>query len=174
MEQEIKAKLKYLRIAPRKTRYVADIIRGLPVDEAKAQLMFSKRRASDSILKLLNSAVANAKHNDKVEIPQLYVKEIKVDQGPKFKRWIPRARGSSNIIEKKTSHVTLVLGVNKEAKLPRFVFEEKKKKEKSISPKKTGGKKEKVSEFKEEKTALKPKKSKGSGLFRRVFRRKSV
>jgi large subunit ribosomal protein L22 len=111
MEQQT-AKLSYLRIAPRKTRSVADLIRGLHVNDAEAQLMVQSRRPAKALLKLLRSAVANAKNN-KLEVDHLFVKEIRVDGGPMLKRFLPRARGSASPIQKKMSHVTLTLGVNK-------------------------------------------------------------
>jgi len=105
------AKLNYLRIAPRKTRAVSDLIRGLSVNDAEAQLMVQRRRPAKSLLKLLRSAVANAKNN-KLNADHLFIKEIRVDGGPMLKRYLPRARGSASPIQKKMSHVTMVLGVN--------------------------------------------------------------
>jgi large subunit ribosomal protein L22 len=103
------AKLKYLRIAPRKTRLVADLIRGKSVDEALALLSFTTKRAAKPIEKLLKSAIANAKHNFQLDPSKLYIAKITVDEGPKYKRWLPRARGQADEIQKKTSHITLVL-----------------------------------------------------------------
>jgi large subunit ribosomal protein L22 len=105
------AKLNFLRIAPRKTRSVADLIRGLPVDQAEAQLLVQRRRPAKAILKLLRSAVANAKNN-KLNADHLFVSEIRVDGGPMLKRSLPRARGSASPIQKKMSHITLMLGIN--------------------------------------------------------------
>src|ERR1700722_18961889 len=109
------AKLNFLRIAPRKTRSVADLIRGLPVDQAEAQLLVQRRRPAKALLKLLRSAVANAKNN-KLNADHLFVKEIRVDGGPMLKRYLPRARGSASPLQKKMSHVTLILGVNPKLK----------------------------------------------------------
>ena len=86
------AQLRYLRIAPRKVRSVADLIRGLPVQDAEAQLMVQRRRPAKPLLKLLRSAVANAKNN-KQNADHLFISEIRVDQGPMLKRMLPRARG---------------------------------------------------------------------------------
>jgi large subunit ribosomal protein L22 len=133
-----KAQLKYLRIAPRKARLVADVIRGLPVAEARARLSLSPKRASVQLEKLLKSATANAKHNDQAEEAQLYVEEIKVDKGPTLKRWRPRARGSAGRIEKKTSHITLTLGTKEIKKQAEYTFPVKEKKEKK--PKKVTAK----------------------------------
>lgn len=106
---EIKAKLNFLRISPRKTRLAADIIRNKTVQEAEKQLRFLQKRAGSPLLKLLRSAVANARQNFRLAKENLYVKKITVDQGPIFKRHIPRARGMASPIRKKTSHITLVL-----------------------------------------------------------------
>ena len=109
--QQQTAKLNYLRIAPRKVRSVADLIRGMSVNEAEAQLLMVRRRPAQPLLKLLRSAVANAK-NKQLNPDHLFIAEIRVDQGPMLKRMLPRARGSASPIQKKMSQVTLVLGVN--------------------------------------------------------------
>ena len=109
---EIKASLKYFRAAPRKTRLVADLIRKMDADKAQVKLQFLRKRAAEPFLKLLNSAVANASKNfnlDEKKISNLYIKKITVDEGPKLKRWMPVSRGTSHPIQKKTSHITLVL-----------------------------------------------------------------
>src|ERR1700734_2843668 len=118
--QQQTAKLSYLRIAPRKTRSVADLIRGLSVNDAEAQLLVQRRRPSQALLKLLRSAVANAKNN-KLNADHLFVKEIRVDGGPMLKRYLPRARGSASPIQKKMSHVTLILGTNPKLK-PKYTI----------------------------------------------------
>jgi large subunit ribosomal protein L22 len=109
---EIKASVNYLRIAPRKTRLVVDLVRGMDVDKAKAVLQFAEQKSARPILKLLNSALADAENNyqlNKEVIKNLYIKSITVDEGPKLKRWMPVSRGTAHQIQKKTSHVTLVL-----------------------------------------------------------------
>lgn len=111
MEQQI-VKLNYLKIAPRKVRSVADLMKGLPVNEAEAQLMVQSRRPAKVLLKLLRSAVANAKNNKRWNPDHLFVASIRVDGGPMLKRMLPRARGSASPIHKKMSNVMLVLGVN--------------------------------------------------------------
>ncbi len=170
MKQEVTAKLRYLRIAPRKTRAVAQLIKGLPVNEAEAQLIASPKRASLPLLKLLRSAMANAQNNHKLDLEKLFVKEIRVDQGPRLKRWMPRARGAVSLIEKKMSHVTLVLGINENLKPPRFkIIEEKKEKPKKEKIKPKAEKKE-TPKPQEEKEKLKEEKK---GLFK-IFRRKSI
>lgn len=105
----VRAKLRYLRIAPRKVRLVADLIRGKRVKEARTILEFTIKKAAQPLLKLLNSAVTNARHNFNLEEENLYVAKILVNEGPKLKRVFPRGRGHSSEIQKKTSHVTLVL-----------------------------------------------------------------
>ncbi|MCD6114774.1 50S ribosomal protein L22 [bacterium] len=106
---EVTAKLRYLRIAPRKVRLVADLVRGKSVEEATHILNFTRKRAAKPILKLLNSAIANASHNFQLKKENLYISKIVVNEGPKLKRWRPRARGVTYEIQKKTSHITLVL-----------------------------------------------------------------
>lgn len=103
------AKLNFLRVAPRKTRLVADLIRGKAVQDALDILAFSRRRVAGDLRKLLRSALANAEETGKLDLDQLRVKTITVDGGPILKRSLPRAKGSADPIQKKTSHVTLVL-----------------------------------------------------------------
>jgi len=105
----IKAILRFYRQSPRKVRLVVDAIRGLGVIEAEGKLSHLARRASGPVLKLLRSAMANAKHNHGLEGGVLFVKEIRVDQGPTFKRWMPRAHGRATPLRKRTSHVTIIL-----------------------------------------------------------------
>lgn len=112
---EVVAKLRRLRIAPRKVRLVADLIRGKKVDEAINILTFLNKKAAKPVLKLLKSAIANAEHNFKLKKDNLFISKITVDEGPKFKRWMPRARGRADLILKRTSHITLVLS-EKESK----------------------------------------------------------
>jgi len=106
---EVKARLKNLRLAPRKVRLVADLIRGKKVIEAENILNFTIKRGAKPILKLLNSVVSNAKHNFGLEKENLYIKKITVDEGQKFKKLFPRARGRADTIQRKSSHVTIVL-----------------------------------------------------------------
>ena len=106
---EVKAHLRYLRTAPRKVRLVADLIRGKEVKEAKEILNFCKKRAAKPLLKLLNSAVANATHNFNLKEENLFISKILVNEGPRLKRIFPRARGRRDIIQKKMSHITIVL-----------------------------------------------------------------
>lgn len=103
------AKLSNLRISPRKVRLVAGLIRGKKVSEAQNQLAFLNKRSTDPILKLLKSAIANAKNNAKANEENLVISRIFVDCGPVLKRHMPRAFGRAAAIMKRTSHVTIVL-----------------------------------------------------------------
>ncbi|GEM_PF-15685 len=106
---KVSAKLRHLRISPRKVRLVADLIRGLDVEVAQNQLKFINKKVADSMLKLLNSAIANAKNNFKLAENNLYISELKVDEGPVLKRWQPRAFGRASAINKRTSHISIIL-----------------------------------------------------------------
>lgn len=103
------AKATYIRIAPRKVQIVLDLIRNKPVDEAMAILKFTPKAACEPLRKLLKSAMANAENNNDMELSRCYVEECRVDQGPTLKRIRPRAQGRAYRINKKTSHITLVL-----------------------------------------------------------------
>ncbi|AWT36460.1 50S ribosomal protein L22 [Deinococcus arenae] len=105
-----KAVAKYVRISPRKVRLVVDVIRGKSVRDAEDLLRFIPRAASEPVAKVLNSAKHNALHNDEMLEDRLVITAAYVDAGPTLKRLIPRARGSANIIKKRTSHITIVVG----------------------------------------------------------------
>ncbi len=109
MKVESKAQLKSLRMSPRKVRLVVDLIRGLEVDKALAQLSFSKKTAARPVKKLLESAIANAMHNQSMKREGLVIENGFVDEGRVIKRWQPRAFGRANPIRKRSSHVTLVI-----------------------------------------------------------------
>ncbi len=106
---EAKARAKYIRIAPRKSRLVVDMIRGKNAAESAVILQFSTREASKAILKVLNSAVANAVVKGASGADNLFISEAFVDEGPILKRFRPRAQGRATRINKRTSHITLVL-----------------------------------------------------------------
>ncbi|PIR66629.1 MAG: 50S ribosomal protein L22 [Parcubacteria group bacterium CG10_big_fil_rev_8_21_14_0_10_36_14] len=106
---EIKAKARYLRMSPRKVRLVIDMIRGKKVSEASDILNFSNKWAKRPIIKLLNSAIANAEHNFDLQKDNLYIKVIKADGGPMLKRWMPRAFGRAGAIRKRTCHIEIIL-----------------------------------------------------------------
>jgi large subunit ribosomal protein L22 len=101
------AKLKNIRISAQKVRLVADQVRGLKVDRAINLLTFSEKKAAALMKKLLESAVANAEHNDGLDIDELFIEHVSVDEGPTMKRWRARARGRTAKILKRTSHVTI-------------------------------------------------------------------
>lgn len=105
------AKLNNLRISPRKVRLVGDMIRGKNVGKAKSVLSFSVKKGALPMKKLLDSALANAKNNFKLDEKDLFVSLIKVDEGRTLRRWRPRARGRACRIEKKTSNITLELNI---------------------------------------------------------------
>ena len=120
---ETKASARYVRISPRKARLVVDLIRGKDVGEAQEILDYSERAAARVIGKILNSAIANAEHNNKLEADDLFVSRAFVDEGPTLKRFRPRALGRATRINKRTSHITLVLDEREprpEAKRRRF------------------------------------------------------
>jgi large subunit ribosomal protein L22 len=106
---QVTAKLKSYHVAPRKVRLVIDTIRGLGVVDAINQLDNLNKRASGGVLKLLNSAIANAVNNFSLEKSNLYIKTIFVGQGMVYKRWMPKAHGTAGKIRKVTSHVTIIL-----------------------------------------------------------------
>jgi large subunit ribosomal protein L22 len=106
---EARATARYLRISPSKVRQVLDDVRGKDVHAARALLRFHPRSASEPVMKVLNSAVANAEHNFHLDEDELYVATCFADEGVTLKRWRPRARGRATRIRKRTSHVTIVL-----------------------------------------------------------------
>jgi large subunit ribosomal protein L22 len=128
---QICAKLKYVRIAPRKVRLLADLVRGKNALSAQTILSFTGNKSAGVILKLLNQAIDNAKNNFKISEEGLYIAKLTVDGGPILKRFRPRARGSANEIQKKTSHITLILegGGQKVEKTEKVQKEEPKKEE---------------------------------------------
>ncbi len=103
------AKLKQARISPQKARLVADQVRSLPVDRALELLTFSPKKAARLIKKTLESAIANAEHNQGADIDELKITAICVDEGPRFKRMHARAKGRGNRIVKRTSHITVTV-----------------------------------------------------------------
>jgi len=104
-----KATAKYIRVTPRKVKIVADLIKGKSIDEAYAILMYTPKAASPILAKVLKSAEANAVNNNGLNRDDLYVADAIANPGPIIKRFMPRARGSANRINKRTSHVTIVL-----------------------------------------------------------------
>ena len=106
---EVKAHLNRLRISPRKVRLVAGLVSKMNIDEARKQLEFLNKKPTDLVLKLINSAVANARNNFDLNEDNLYISEIFVNEGQTMKRWRPRAMGRAARINKRTCCVTVVL-----------------------------------------------------------------
>ena len=109
---EAKAVGKYIRISPQKARLVADVVRGMGVDQAITTLRFMPKKGAGIIKKVLESAVANATQDEQADVDNLYVKKIIIDGGPSLKRISPRAQGRATGIIKRTSHITVVLDEN--------------------------------------------------------------
>ncbi len=105
----MRATAKYVRIAPRKARLVADEVRGKSYPEAVSLLQFTNKRAARILGDVLNSAAANAEHNSEADPDELRVKTVRVDEGPTIKRYRPRAMGRATMIRKRTSHITVQL-----------------------------------------------------------------
>lgn len=116
---EAAARLRYLRVSPFKVRPVLDLVRGKDVTEAREILRFSTRGPARHVAKLLDSAVANAEHNEHLPVDELYVSAAFADEGPTLKRFRPRARGRATRIRKRTSHVTIVVSRYSEQELRR-------------------------------------------------------
>ena len=169
---EIKAQLNYLRIAPRKVRSIVNLIRGKEIKDAEHQLKFIFRRSSAPILKLLKSAIANAKSNFNTEKENLFIKNIIVNEGVPYRRQRPMSRGRAYPIMKRTSRIILTLGVKEGVKIP----------EKQAGPPKSEGSGEEIK--KETKAISKPvvkkparttlQKVKSPNWVKKIFRRKSM
>ncbi len=159
---KVQSQLKYLRIAPRKVRLMADMIRGKKVEEAQTALSFTVKKSSEPLLKLLNTAISDAKNNFQLDPSNLIISEIRVDGGPILKRWRARSRGMVAPIQKKTSHVTVILNEIEAGK--RIKKKEVKKEEKVIKEEKPKTKRPVIE-------TPKPKSSKG---LKKIFRRKSI
>lgn len=171
---EVKASARFIKISPRKVRLVINQIRGLEIQPVLDYLKFAGKASARPVAKLLNSAIANAENNFKLDKEDLYIKSIVANDGPILKRWKPRAHGRSAPIRKRTSHINLILGVKKGA--------EKKltaKKEKSFEVKKPDVKVVRPDEIKKEgpKKLGKGPSQKGDksskGFLREIFQRKT-
>lgn len=168
---EIKANLNYLRMSPRKTRLVAGLIKGMRIKRAEEHLARSTRRSARPLLKLLRSAAANARQNFQLPDGELYVKDVRVDEGPALKRFRPRAFGRSASIRRRASHVSLVLETG--APVPRL---ERARVEPVVRD--AGGRED----FREKETRRQkpeaeerpPAPVKSKGFMQRMFRRKAI
>ena len=112
---QTQAVLKFVRLSPKKARFVADLVRGKKVDEAVNILKFSTNRAARIMKKVLDSAIANAENNQGADVDELKITTITVDEGPRMKRIRPRAKGRADRIVKRTSHITITVGDRKKA-----------------------------------------------------------
>ncbi len=192
---EVKAKAKHIKTSPRKVRLVIDAVRGLKTDKALDQLKFMNKLSAKSITKLIKSGIANAMNNYELSEDNLFIKEIKADDGPTLKRWMPRAHGRATTIRKRTTHINLTLGEikdsgvkkskSKKVEAPIKIGAQVKKDEgiKSKSKNKDT-KKEKVAETKEEGQKIVDPRMEGrgghtaneggkKGFSSKIFRRKS-
>ena len=164
------SKLRHLRISPRKVRLVVDLIRKKKAEEAQKILDFTIKKGSGPLIKLLKTALADAKNNFQLETTNLYISKITVDQGPTNKRWRPRSRGMANPINKRTSHITLVLEEIEPGKKLREVKKEVIEKRDQSLPDRPKSERPKFEHGPESET-IKPKTAKE---LKRIFRRKSI
>lgn len=106
---EVRAQAKYIRMSPRKVRFVLDMVRGMNAEKALVQLDHTQKSAARPVFKLIESAVANARNNNGMETKSLIIKAITANDGPTLGRWMPRAHGRATPIRKRTSHIQVVL-----------------------------------------------------------------
>lgn len=106
---EINATTRYVRIAPRKLRLIADLVRGHKVNEAINFVKFTPKKGAKIVYKSLMSAVSNANQKGTLDVDNLYIKTIYIDEGPAMKRYLPRAQGRATLIKKKSSHLVITL-----------------------------------------------------------------
>jgi large subunit ribosomal protein L22 len=106
---EVKARSRFTRVSPQKTRLVAANIKNLPVEQALNVLKFTAKRPAKELYKVLYSAVSNAEHTASLDVDSLYVKNVLIDEGPRLKRIKPRAMGRATRILRRTSHITVVV-----------------------------------------------------------------
>ncbi|MBU1164679.1 50S ribosomal protein L22 [Patescibacteria group bacterium] len=168
---EVKASLRFLRMSPKKVRLVVNVIRNMSVEEALDQLQHINKAATDPLLKLLKSAIANAENNFGLESKNLKIKKITVDDGPTLRRWMPRAHGRATPIRKRSSHINLILEDISGAKPKKAKTDKKEDEVKVVSA-------QEIKEMsKEEGTESKPgevKENKSSkGFTKRMFSRKT-
>lgn len=168
---EVKAQLNSLRLAPRKVRAVANLIKGKGVNDALGQLEYFVRRSAGPIKKLLNSAIANAENNFSMVRDNLYVKSIIVDEGVKLKRMRAKGFGRSAAIQKKTSHISIILDEYKAGLRKEKTARIKKETTETITEE-TRVRDLKKPEVKRE--IISPKKGVWGGLGKRLFQRKAV
>lgn len=184
---EVKASLKHLRMSAQKTRLVIDVIRKMPVNTALDQLKFINKKATEPIASLVRSAIANGVNTYSLDADNLYIKEIKADEGVTLKRWMPRAHGRATAIRKRGCHLNLVLAEIKETgaktkkvvevadpvKLEKLAADSAKtvKSSKSVKTKSTDKNSEVADPRLEDRHA--PAKTEGKGFSAKMFRRKA-
>ena len=189
---KVSAKLNNLRIAPRKTRLVGNLVKGLDVQEALNQLEVNVRSTCPHLKKLLKSAIANGENNFGIDRDNMYILDVVVEAGPSLKRWMPKAYGRAGKILKRTSKIELILEERIEGKgrksreqmekEKKKRLEDKKKEQKEMEEKEkaTLGGKEKAEtqnrQTERAKEIIKEKKSeeRGKGIINKIFRRKSM
>jgi ribosomal protein L22 len=110
----VRASSRYVRVAPRKARLIADQVRGMHIEQARALLEFSPRSAAEDIRKLIESAAANAENNHDLVADEMLISEITVDEGPTLRRFQPRAMGRASRINKRTCHIAVALSPEEE------------------------------------------------------------
>lgn len=110
----VRASSRYVRVAPRKARLIADQVRGMHIEQARALLEFSPRGAAEDIRKLIESAAANAENNHDLVADEMLISEITVDEGPTLRRFQPRAMGRASRINKRTCHIAVALSPEEE------------------------------------------------------------
>ena len=114
---KVRAKAKYILMSPRKTRLVVNLVRGLSIEEARRQLLFSKKAAAKPVLKVLESAIANAQNNFDQDTSEYRVVEAYVDEGPTFHRFTPKAHGRANPVRYRMSHIVITVGDGSDEKI---------------------------------------------------------
>jgi large subunit ribosomal protein L22 len=183
---KVSAKLNNLRIAPRKSKLVADLIRGLDIDDALTQLDYTVKRSSPYMKKLLESAIANAENNFGLDRSNLYIFNVVIGAGPTFKRWMPRAYGRASMILKRSSKINIILEERIEGKGRKTKEQmEKEKKQREEARKKADKERTEEKDKKEKEIGKKPafekeikdedrKKEVKKTWANKIFRRKSM
>ncbi|OGN12820.1 MAG: 50S ribosomal protein L22 [Candidatus Yanofskybacteria bacterium RIFCSPHIGHO2_02_FULL_43_15c] len=166
---QVTAQLNYLRIAPRKVRLVGMALKGMPVEKAQAELSFRIKRSAVPLAKLLKSAISNAENNFGLVKENLFIKNVIVNEGVKIKRYMPRAMGQAGMIQKKSSHIKIIL----EEKVPGLKMKKPEPAIKEVKPEPSEKAQEKFKKPVVE--AKKPVlKKEVFGGVRKFFRRKSI
>ena len=165
--ESVFAKLKNLRVAPKKVRQITRLLKGMSFDQAEAHLRYMPQKSVPNLRKLLLSAAANAENNFNLSRQDLFVSKVLVDPGPTLKRMMPRARGRGELINKRTSHVTIFLTSKTGKKI-----EKTKAKRQPESLVKVSEKSRKARV--QDKSIMKDKGRKASGVRQKVFSRKAI